>query len=297
MKQKQASGHLMALVCVIVWGSTFVVSKSLMEHLRPVQLMVLRFVLAYAALWLIHPRWHFHWREEIRFLLMGLFANTFYSWAENTALTLTQASNVSILVSTTPILTALSLALLRKGERLGRRQTLGFLTAFLGVVLVVSNGALSLQVHPRGDLLALLAAVSWAVYSLLMRRWAGLYSSALLSRKLMFYGLLTALPLLALEREPIDFAALLTLGNGLKLAYLALVGSALCYLLWNGAIKQIGVLKANLYIYMVPLITLLVSVLFLHERITVMGLFGILLVIAGMALGTVQTKKGATAPE
>ena len=56
MKQKQASGHLMALVCVIVWGSTFVVSKSLMEHLRPVQLMVLRFVLAYAALWLIHPR-------------------------------------------------------------------------------------------------------------------------------------------------------------------------------------------------------------------------------------------------
>ncbi len=51
-------------------------------------------------------------------------------------------------------------------------------------------------------------------------------------------------------------------------------------------------LKANLYIYMVPLITLLVSVLFLHERITVMGLLGILLVIAGMALGTVQTKKG-----
>ncbi len=91
MKQKQASGHLMALVCVIV-GLHLCGQQRPDGTPRPVQLMVLRFVLAYAALWLIHPRWHFHWREEIRFLLMGLFANTFYSWAENTALTLTQAS-------------------------------------------------------------------------------------------------------------------------------------------------------------------------------------------------------------
>ena len=151
MKQKESSGHLMALGCVLVWGSTFVVSKGLMDILQPVQLMLIRFILAYAAMWIIHPRWYFHWREEWRFLLMALFANTLYYWAENTALTLTQTSNVSILVSTTPIVTAL-LAVIRKEERLSRNQAIGFGIAFVGVVLVVFNGAVSLQVRLGGIL-------------------------------------------------------------------------------------------------------------------------------------------------
>ena len=62
--QKQTAGHLMALICVLVWGSTFIVSKGLMEFLQPVQLMLLRFTLAYGALWIIHPRWYLVWKEE-----------------------------------------------------------------------------------------------------------------------------------------------------------------------------------------------------------------------------------------
>ena len=290
MKQKESSGHLMALGCVLVWGSTFVVSKGLMDILQPVQLMLIRFILAYAAMWIIHPRWYFHWREEWRFLLMALFANTLYYWAENTALTLTQTSNVSILVSTTPIVTAL-LAVIRKEERLSRNQAIGFGIAFVGVVLVVFNGAVSLQVRLGGDLLALVSSVSWAIYGILLRRWSGEYNSALITRKLMFYGILTTLPLVIADVHPIDFTALLTWENGVKLMYLSFVGNAMCYLLWSTAVQRIGVLKANLYIYMVPLVTLLVSALVLHETITLMGVAGILLVIGGMILGTVQGKK------
>ena len=290
MKQKESSGHLMALGCVLVWGSTFVVSKGLMDILQPVQLMLIRFILAYAAMWVVHPRWYFRWREEWRFLLMALFANTLYYWAENTALTLTQTSNVSILVSTTPIVTAL-LAVIRKEERLSRNQAIGFGIAFVGVVLVVFNGAISLQVRLGGDLLALVSSVSWAIYGILLRRWSGEYNSALITRKLMFYGILTTLPLVIADGHPIDFAALLTWENGVKLMYLSFVGNAMCYLLWSTAVQRIGVLKANLYIYMVPLVTLLVSALVLHETITLMGVAGILLVIGGMILGTVQGKK------
>ena len=96
---KQISGHIMALTCVLVWGSTFVVSKSLMEFLQPVQLMLLRFTLAYLALWAIKPQWYFKWKEEWRFILMAIFANSLYCLAENTALTLTMYTNVSIIVS------------------------------------------------------------------------------------------------------------------------------------------------------------------------------------------------------
>ena len=290
MLKTQQRGHLMAFICVFIWGSTFVASKDLMAFLTPLQLMFTRFCLAYIVLWIIHPKWHFNWREEWRFLLMALFANTLYYWAENTALTLTQASNVSILVSTSPIMAALMLALFYR-EKLSLRQVLGFAVAFFGVVLVVFNGAFALHLNPLGDMLALLAAVSWAAYGMLLRRWSNDYPSVLITRKLLFYGIITVLPLLISAAEPLDIGALFSFGNIARLAYLVLLGNALCFIFWNSAVGIIGVLKANMYIYMIPLLTLVVSAFALGERITVMGFAGIVLVILGMFFAT--EKKGA----
>lgn len=286
MKKSQWMGHGMALICVVVWGSTFMVSKGLMTFLQPVQLMLLRFILAYLLLWVLHPKWYFRWREEWRFLLLALFSNTLYCLAETNAITLTQTSNVSILVSTSPIMMALLLAVIRKEEHMKRGQITGYAVAFVGVVLVVLNGMTALHLRPLGDLLALSAAASWSVYCLLLRRWSPLYDGLLITRKLMFYGILTVLPLVLLDGHPIPFELVFTWENGLKLMYLGFVGSALCYLFWNKATQKISVLKASLYIYMVPLVTLVVSAVALHETITVTGVIGIFLVIAGMVLGT-----------
>ena len=280
----------MALICVSVWGSTVVVSKGLLLSLSPVQLMFLRFVFAYGAMWFICPKWFFRWREEWRFLVLALFSNTLYYLAENTALTMTQTTNVSILVSTAPIFTAVILACLHKEERLTRRQILGFGVAFSGVILVVFNGDGALKLNFLGDLLALGAAVSWAVYGILLRRWSDQYDTALITRKLMFYGTLTTLPLVLAEVAPVDPAAVFTLKNVVKLLYLSLIGNAACYLLWGNAVKTIGVLSANLYIYMVPIVTLLVSAVVLGESVSASGLVGIALVILGMILGTLSEK-------
>ena len=290
MKKKLNRGHIMALVCVLIWGSTFVASKELLRFLQPVQLMLMRFAMAYIALCFVRPGFHFRPKEEWRFLLMALFANTLYCWAENTAISLTQASNVSILVSTTPIITAISMSVLHKEERLSRSQVIGFAIAFAGVVLVVFNGAVSLKLNPAGDVLALLAAALWAAYGFLLRRWSPLYDSALITRKLMFYGFWTTLPLVLIQGSPIDFGQLFELKHILLLCFLGLVGSAGCYMLWGTAVQKIGVLSANLYINMIPLVTLLVSAAALGETITLMGLCGIILVISGMVLGTVEFK-------
>lgn len=293
MHNSKFFGHLKALICVTVWGSTFIVSKGLMSYLNPVQLMFVRFVLAYAAMWILCPKWFFRWREEWRFLVLALFSNTIYYWAENTALTLTQTTNVSILVSTAPIFTAVILACLHKEDRLTKRQISGFALAFCGVVLVVFNGSVSLTLNVTGDLLALLAAVSWAIYGIFLRKWTDQYDNTLITRKLMFYGILTVLPLLTSVNNPVNTDIILTLPNILRLLYLSLVGNAACYLLWGAAVKQIGVLNANLYIYMVPLVTLLVSAVTLDESVTTYGFLGILCVIIGMVLGTFS-KESAT---
>ena len=285
-KNTTLGGHLLALFCVVVWGTTFLVSKQLLAVCTPVQVMLLRFVFAYAMLWALYPHWRFCGREEGGFFLMSLFANTLYFLAENTALTLTQTSNVSILVSTAPILTALLLGLFRPDERVRRGELLGFAVAFCGVVLVVFNGTVILKLNPLGDALALCAALSWACYGVVLRRFAGRYSGFLLSRKLMFYGIATALPIALLQGQPMDWRGLATAGNLLGLGYLAFIGSAVCYVAWNSSVERLGVRKTNLYIYVIPLVTLVAGALLLHERVTLMGAAGAALVVSGMFLST-----------
>ena len=195
-KNDLLTGHLPALLCIVAWGTSFLISKTLMASFTAVHLMWLRFAIAYLTLWILCPKWRFRWREEGQFLLISLFANTLYFLAENTALKLTQTSNVSILVATAPIFTALLLRLFGKSGRLTPRQLSGFAIAFTGVVLVVLNGAFELQLRPAGDLLALAAALCWAIYNILVREYAERFDSFFITGKLMFYGLLTATPLL-----------------------------------------------------------------------------------------------------
>lgn len=281
-------GHLFALISVTAWGTSFLVSKSLMTILSPAQLMFLRFVMAYCALWVIYPKWHFHWREEGSFLLLSVVGNTLYFLAENTALKLTLASNVSILVSAAPIFTALLLLLLRQGERLSRRQAAGLAIAFLGVLFVVFNGVFILKLNPAGDLLALFAAFCWASYSFIAKRIREKADSFLITRKLMFYGILTTVPLLLAEGSSLSVVSLLGFRDICGLLYLGLICSAACYLIYTEAIAILGAMKTNLYVYAVPVVTLLASAVFLKERITAAGVAGMILVIGGMVLSSLE---------
>ena len=158
MKQVRNSpltGHLFAIFCVTAWGTSFLISKSLMTKLMPAQLMWLRFVIAYLAMWVVCPRWHYLGKEEWRVLLLSLIGNTLYFFSENTALQLTQATNVSILVSSAPILSILLLRFFRQRDRISGRKLIGIFLAFLGVLLVVFNGVFVLKLNPIGDALAL----------------------------------------------------------------------------------------------------------------------------------------------
>lgn len=290
-KNNSIIGHIFAILCVFIWGTSFLISKNLMSTLSAVQLICLRFFIAYITLWILHPKWRFNWKEEIKFLIISLFANTLYFLAENTALKLTQTSNVSILVTTAPIFTALILQFGKSAAKISSQQVFGFIIALVGVVLVVLNGVFNLQLSPKGDLLALAAALSWAIYGILVRDYSAKFNSFFITRKLMFYGLITSMPILMAEGAPLDAEALLSTTKILSLLYLGVVCSAACYIMWNRSIRDIGVLKANIYIYAIPMVTLIVGAIFMDETVTLLGAAGIVLVIFGMAISNI-TKKG-----
>ena len=190
--REKLTGWLFAAFTITVWGSTFISSKKLLGLYSPAQIMLTRFFLAYCTLWLLRPRkLKLSRRQELGFLLLGLFGCSLYFYTENTALTYTLASNVSIIVAAAPIFTAI-LAHFAGEERFRRNTLWGFLVAFTGVVLVVCNGTFVLKLNPRGDLLALGAAASWAVYSVLVRKLGQGTDPILVTRRTLFWGILTA---------------------------------------------------------------------------------------------------------
>ena len=284
--KSNVTGHLCALFCVAVWGTTFIVSRMLLTCYTPTQTMLMRFIGAYLFLWLLCREWHFQWRDEIAFLLMSVFSNTLYFLAENTAITLTQTSNVSILVSTAPLMTALLLLILPRGERVTRTIALGIAVAFFGVVLVVFNGSVVLKLNPAGDHLALAAALCWSIYGMILKGYSDRFSSILLSRKVMFYGILTTLPILWAEGAPLDLSPLLRPHLLLGLLFLTLLGSAFCYIAWNTAVYRLGVLRTTIYLYATPFVTMVSAAVFLHETITPMGVCGTVLIVVGMLIST-----------
>ena len=181
-------GYLFATITILVWGSTFIASKILLEYYSPAQIMLTRFLLAYFALWIVRPKkLVLSIKQEIGFLLLGLSGCSVYFFTENTALTYTLASNVSIIVAAAPIFTAILAHL--TGEEAFHRNTLwGFLISFAGVILVVCNGTFVLKLNPKGDLLALAAAACWSVYSVLFRRTTEGIDSLLITRRVLFWA-------------------------------------------------------------------------------------------------------------
>lgn len=282
--QNRLTGYCFAAFTVVVWGSTFISSKVLLEFYTPAQIMLTRFILAYCALWLLRPkRLALTLKQEGVFFLLGLLGCTAYFYTENTALSYTLASNVSIIVAAAPIFTAI-LAHFAGEERFRASTLAGFLVAFSGVILVVCNGTFVLKLNPKGDLLALAAAVCWAIYSVLLRRASRGLDSILVTRRTMFWGMVTALPLVAAEGVPYPTAPLLTASGIANFLFLGLVGSALCFVLWNKAFRILGVVTTNTFIYLMPFITIVAARIFLDEPISPLALLGAVLITAGVVL-------------
>ncbi len=279
--------HLVAIIIMMIWSETFVSSKIVLEAgLRAVDLFFLRFLLAYACIWIVcHKKlWTDNWKEELLMVALGLTGGSLYFVLENEALCHSTAGNVSILVGSCPLYTALLVSLFYKSERLGMRQLIGSLMALAGMVLVIFNGQTQLHLHPIGDILAIGAAWSWAFYSLLMHKVLGKYDTLFITRKTFGYGLISVIPYLILQPMQIDTAQLfqpIVIGNVL---YLGIIASMLCFFLWSWVLKRIGTVRATNYVYIQSLFTLVWAFILINESITLMAIVGAVILISGMML-------------
>ncbi len=279
--------HLAALFAVAVWGATFVSTKVLLEQgMNAVEIYIYRFLLAYLLLIPFTWRKIFanSFRDEMLFLLCGLTSGAIYFIAENTALMYTMAGNVSLITSISPLLTVLLIGAFYKSERPTKGVLFGSLIALLGVGCVVFNSGFSMQIKPLGDMLAMGAAFSWAFYCIILRKLNINYSALFITRKSFFYGIVTALPFMLFETHYTSPARFLEPDILWNMLFLGLIASLLCYFLWALAMKVVGTVKINNYMYLQPVFTLILAYFVLAERISVLGYTGCFLILLGLYL-------------
>lgn len=279
--------HLIAILIVVVWGTTFVSTKILLLNgLTPAGIFAIRFFIAYIGLVIISHKRMFckNLKDELLVVLLGLFGGSMYFLTENMSLNYTTTTNTSLIVCSCPLFSTLLICYFFK-TKLTKYQILGDVFAFLGMAIVVLNGQFVLHLSPIGDMLAFGACLCWAFYSLIMRLLVSNYSSVFITRKVFGYGLLTIIPwfLFRPEDSPIniDFTNPLLWGN---ILFLSLVASLTCYSLWTVCLKRLGVIAATNYVYINPIATVGAAVIILNEQITIWFILGSLFILAGLWL-------------
>ena len=288
---KKLPGHLAALFCTLVWGTTFISTKVLLRDFNPIEILFFRFALGFAALWLAcpHALRLTERKQEWLFAGAGLAGVTLYFLLENIALTHTFASNVGVIVAVSPFFTALLSFWLLKAEKPGLNFFLGFAAAIAGIGLISFSGSTQLQLNPLGDLLAVLAGLAWSFYSILTRKILALgYKSLQVTRRCFFYGLLFMLPCLPIMNFHWDLARFGAFVNWSNVVFLGLGASAFCFVAWTFAIKRLGAVQSSVYIYLVPVVTVITAALILQEHITWMAALGTALTLAGLVVSEIR---------
>ncbi len=294
-------GLFFAVITIFIWGITFVSTKYLLNKFSPLEILFVRFILAYVGLCIIKPvpLKLKNKKDNLWFFLAGLSGIIIYQFTENAAISFTTASNVSIIVSICPMFTAIIAQIFLKEKHVTLFFVIGFLMAISGVAMVSLNGNGNLHFNPKGDLLALCSAICWGFYSMFVSKINGMKLNKILcTRRMFFYAILCMVPLVVFgmfvkdssSSVFINLDAAVNLSRfsdpvaWLNFCFLGLGASAFCFVVWNVACKTLGTVKVTVGIYMIPVVTIIFAFFILGERMTAMGLAGCILTIAGLAI-------------
>ena len=282
------TAHLLLLAAVIIWGWTFVATKILLAEIGPLEIFALRLAIGLPCLGLLlvvrRTRLEFT-RDDTQPLVIGAAVFTLHFLIQIGGLVTTTATNTGWIIAITPLVMAvLSFLFLR--ERLGSSALLGIPIAMLGVLVLVSQGALGQlgAVQTTGDWLIVASTVTWSIYTVVTRGLTRRRNPLAVTFAILLCAAAFTAPLVVTTGD-LSQAGSLTLRAWMALLYLAVAGTALAQAFWQVGVAKIGASRAGLYLYLEPLATLALAVPMLGEPFGWFTVIGGGLVLAGVYLG------------
>lgn len=281
---------LEAIFAVTAWGASFIATKLALREVSPITVVWLRFAMGVAILGaavVLRRQLAFPTRRDLGyFALLGFLGITFHQWLQSTGLVTSQASTTAWIVATTPVFMAL-LGWLFLKEKLGSLRIGGILLAASGVVLVVSRGewrSLALAgFGAPGDVLILISALNWAVFSALSRYGLKWHPATQMMFYVMGFGWFFT-SLLFFAGPSLSEIQQLTLDGWIGIAFLGVACSGLAYIAWYDALKALPASQVGAFLYLEPLVAVIVAAVILGEAILLASLFGGSIILFGVWL-------------
>jgi drug/metabolite transporter (DMT)-like permease len=284
------TAYLELTFAAVMWGISFIATKVAVTEAPPAVIVWLRFTIGLVILFfylLFRNRLKLPpLKDLLYFALLGFIGVSFHQWLQSTGLVTAQASTTSWLVSTAPIFMAL-LAWVFLKEKLGLLSILGIAIASLGVLLVVSNGNVASVFSGKfgnpGNVLVMISALNWAVFSVLSRSALNKYPAIFVLFYVLFFGgLFSSVHFLAIRGW--TYLGHLSPATWLAVAFLGIGCSFLAYTFWYDGLQTISTSQAGVFLYIEPLVSLFAAAIVLGEIITIPAVLGGSLILLGVWL-------------
>lgn len=282
---------LEAIFTVVIWGGTFIATKIALQEVSPATIVWLRFamgiVILGAAVFLRKEFTLPQRNEWAYFALLGFIGVAFHQWLQSNGLQTAQATTTAWIVASTPVFIALLGWLVLK-EKLGWMRIGGIALAAAGVLLIVSKGNISALFSGRagtiGDLLVLISAPNWAIYTVLSRRELEKHPAARMMFYVMLFGWLFTSVWIFGFGPGLSEIGRLNLKGWVAILLLGIFGSGLAYIAYYDALQVLPASQLGVFLNIEPLVTTLLAASFLGEPITFIVLFGGAIILLGIYL-------------
>ncbi|MCC7449227.1 MAG: DMT family transporter [Anaerolineae bacterium] len=299
MASNSLRGAIYGITAASIWGGVYVASDFVLRTIPPFTLLVIRIVIGASILAailkasgqpLILPR-----RDVLRLLGVGFVGFGISLAAQFIGTKLATSVNGSVVTSASPAFILVFAALILH-EPLNLTRIGAVVVASIGVLIVFDLSALDLSSTTfEGNIILVIAALTWAAYSVLVRLVSANYSTLTISFYALLGGLILALPasVIELRTEPIgEITPLVIVG----ILYLGVISTSLAMFLWNRAFALVEASVASLFFFAQPLVGVLLSSLLLHYPIKPQVLVGGALIIGGVLL-SMQRSANQPAPQ
>lgn len=285
------------MLACFIWSGNFIVARAVIKEIPPVSLAFFRWAAAAVLLapfaWKkLAADWPLVWRHKGYFFWTALFGITLFNTLIYAAGHYTAAINLALIGTTSSPIMAIVLARIFLQEKISWQRAVGLLVCVAGIMLLLSKGhwetLLSLRFN-QGDSIVLLAALSFAIYNVLVKRKpANMHPQSFL---LLVFSLGALLLLPGWLYEKTSYPAVHWTPSMLGvIAYLGIGTSIVSYLLWNAAIATLGAARTALFGNLIPLFASFEAAWLLHEKITWLHIVCSAVIVAGLLLAN-STRK------
>ncbi len=286
--------YLFLILSALFWSGNFVLGRGVTEIIPPVALAFWRWAGALAILMPFAIRGVIRQNREIRnnlgiLTILAILSVTNFNTFLYTALRTTTAINAALVNSITPIFIVL-VSWIGFNDRINTRQAIGVVLSFIGLIWIVAQGNLEILLTVRfstGDLWTLAAALSWAFYTVLLRKRPKQLDPVPFLTILVLIGLVFLSPIYLWEiRSGASFQ--LSPAVFASFGYVALFPSVVAYVFWNNSVAVVGANKAGIFMHLMPVFSIVLAFIFLGETLAVYHLVGMMLIFSGIFLTTVN---------